>query len=542
MYPAWMNFRKSTSKVPEIQHKALFRTVYRNQGTTYGKRYSFSHLRSVSDFQAQIPITTYDDYLGDIDRIGNGETNILTASQVRIFEPSSGSTAPSKLIPYTDELQAEFQAGISPWIFNLFRNYPDLKWGTAYWSISPLTEGEKYTEAGIPIGFEQDSSYLGKIGKILEDSIMAVPKQVKNIQDIDNFKYVTLLFLLRAGDLRIISIWSPTFLTLLLEPLPDWWEQLLNDIREGALNPPNPLDDDLCQRIKREFKPDPRRAAQLSSLRPGEYADIWPHLKLISCWMDGPSAPFANDLMKVFPKAIFQGKGLIATEAFFSFPIVNQPCGVLAVTSHFFEFLPMDEQGYQADPKNPLLANELEKGNQYSVVVTTGGGLYRYHLQDVIEVVGFYHDVPLIRFIGKLGRISDWFGEKLNESFVSSVLEALFRNFNIQPRFAMLAPSNSDNDYFRYTLYLELPQDQLASLDQTGFTQSLDRKLRQNFHYDYCRKLEQIGQSDLYIIAGHAQQTYLDSRQDLGQKLGDIKNTSLESTAGWSDIFTRINS
>jgi hypothetical protein len=537
-YPAWVNYRRASSKVEETQQKILFNNIRENQSTAYGRRFSFSHIHRVSDYQAKVPLTTFDDYCDEVEQIGKGALNILTTSPVRIFEPSSGSTAPSKLIPYTDDLRAEFQAGILPWIFNLFRNFPDLKRGPAYWSISPLTEGEKHTLAGIPIGFEEDSRYLGKIGEILEGSILAVPNQVKNIQDMDNFKYVTLMFLLRNSNLRIISIWNPTFLTLLLDPLENWWEQLVDDIREGSINPPKLMHRATIQKIKERIKPDPQRAEQLSYVSPKDYMDIWPHLGLISCWMDGPAAPFANELVNLFPGVTFQGKGLIATEAFFSFPIIKQPGAALAITSHFFEFLPLEKGSSQADLNNPLLAHELEIGNRYSVVVTTGGGFYRYHLQDVIEVIGYYHDVPLIRFIGKMGHISDWFGEKLNESFVSSVLVALFRLYNLKPLFAMLAPNNS-NEHFRYTLYLELPPKQLTHLNQYKLAQSLDKKLRQNFHYDYCRKLEQITHPDLYFISCHAQKTYLASKQELGQKLGDIKNTTLESSIGWSNIFIR---
>ena len=132
-----------------------------------------------------------------------------------MFELSSGSTAASKLIPYTDELKAEFQRGIAPWIYNLYTSIPDLQGGPAYWSITPLTDGKRFTEAGIPIGFESDSEYLGLLGKWLADSVMAVPNAVKNISNVDSFRYVTLLYLLRQPDLRLISVWNPTFLSLL---------------------------------------------------------------------------------------------------------------------------------------------------------------------------------------------------------------------------------------------------------------------------------------------------------------------------------------
>ena len=111
------------------------------------------------------------------------QRSVLTAEPVQMFELSSGSTTASKLVPYTKSLKSEFQRGIAPWIYNLYTNIPDLQGGPAYWSITPLTDGKRFTTAGIPIGFESDSEYLGFLGKWLVDSVMAVPNVVKNISE-----------------------------------------------------------------------------------------------------------------------------------------------------------------------------------------------------------------------------------------------------------------------------------------------------------------------------------------------------------------------
>lgn len=534
-WPAWLKFQRASKQLRRTQHDKLFEYIHQNADTAYGRRYSFSKIKSISEYQKEVPLTTYDDYIEDIDKIGRGELNVLTKSPVRMLELSSGSTAASKLIPYTNQLHAEFQSGISPWIFNLFQNYPGLKKGSAYWSISPLTDGEKHTPAGIPIGFEEDSEYLGRFGKILVDSILAVPNQVKHLREIENFQYITLLFLLGDPTLKIISIWNPTFLNLLLAPLPGWWDQLIQDIKNGSITPPKPKNNTTHHLLTASLKPNPSRAKQLSPIEPNDYVRIWPKLELISCWADGPAASHAEDLKALFPGVIFQGKGLIATEAFLSFPVADESGAALAIHSHFYEFLPVDRNSFQVNKDKPQLAHELEIEKRYSVVITTGGGFYRYLLQDIIEVVGFYHEIPLIRFIGKTDRISDWFGEKLNEGFVSSVLESLFEENSLTPIFSMLAP-NSDEE-FRYTLYLELPKDQPHEFNQIELAQALDQKLQQNFHYSYCRKLGQISQADLYIISQQGKQAYLTARQNQGQKLGNIKNTRLETTSHWTKVF-----
>ncbi len=531
-YPAWRLFSTSTGKVKETQASILKNILKNNRDTSFGRRYKFGKLVSIPSYQASVPISTYEDYTADIERIGRGEKNVLSHSPVRLFELSSGSTSPSKLIPYTQQLQKEFQAGISAWIYNLFQNYPDLKDGPAYWSISPLVEGQKYTPGGIPISFEEDSAYLGHLGKRLLDPIMAVPGKVKNLTDIENFRYATLLYLLSQPNLRIISIWNPTFLSLLLEPMEKWWPTLIDNLKTGKVT----LLDKAVNKEIFQINPNPRRARQMMELEPTQYMLIWPKLKLISCWMDGLSKSFAEDLRSQFPEVIFQGKGLISTEAFVSFPIVGLPGAVLAVNSHFFEFLPLDDNSQFADEKHPLLAHQLDKGQNYSVVVTTGGGFYRYHLQDIIEVVGFYKQIPLIRFIGKMDLVSDWFGEKLNERFVSRVLMDQFRFHNLQPSFALVAPSQTGGT-FRYRLFLEFPGEKGDTVDKKELAKTMDDQLCRNFHYGYCRKLGQISPLDIYLVGKNAQGAYLAACKKRGQRLGDVKPRTLESSSGWEEHF-----
>ena len=509
--PEWRRFQRKANHIEETQANLLQQYLNANKETEYGRKYQFTQIKFVSQYQEKIPLTTYDDYTDYIQRIGDGETSVLTVEPVRMFELSSGSTAASKLIPYTATLKSEFQRGIAPWIYNLYTNIPDLQRGPAYWSVTPLVDGRRFTSAGIPIGFESDSVYLGLFGKWLVDSVMAVPNTVKNISNIDTFRYVTLLCLLRCPNLRLISVWNPTFLSLLLAPLSDWWDSLLDDIAHGTISK---------QDVELRFAPDPKLARALRALSPAEPESLWRNLRLISCWTDGASASYTRQVEEMFPQARLQGKGLLATEAFVSVPIIGVEGSVLSVNSHFFEF--MDDSG------KVHLAHQVQKGKTYSVVVTTGGGFYRYQLHDVVEVVGQWRQTPCVRFVGKADHISDWFGEKLEERFVANVLNDLFAKHNILPAFAMLAPDNEDG--FRYILFLE------NDVYVDGLDKDLDSALRTNFHYDYCRKLGQIEMAEVvYMVNGS--ESYLKACQTRGQKLGNIKQSVLQKSTGWREWF-----
>lgn len=516
--PGWQHFTRAAKNLAATQTRLLAEYLQTNGGTEYGETYRFAEITTPGQYQSRVPLSDYDTYVSSIERIGRGRPSILTAEPVRMFELSSGSTAASKLIPYTARLKAEFQRGIAPWIFNLYSHHREILGGPAYWSITPLTTGKVFTPAGLPIGFESDSSYLGPLGQRLVTAIMAVPDTVKDFASLDDFRYATLLSLLRQPELRLISVWNPTFLSLLLSPLVDWWDSLCDDLARGTMTLPD-------SSTESRFPPAPQLARRLRGIAPTDYASIWPRLALLSCWTDGPSAAHACQLAEKFPGVTVQGKGLLATEAFVSFPLVGLEGSVLAVNSHFFEFI--------SETGDILLAHQLQKGRVYSVVVTTAGGLYRYQLHDFVEVLGFWQQLPRLRFAGKAGHISDWFGEKLDERFVANVLEQVCAVHSLTPVFAMLAP-DEDQDGFRYVLYLE----SVLPCDPSRLARDLDSALCTNFHYDYCRKLGQIRAAAVVQVM-HGAESYLRACQSRGQKLGDIKPLVLQKTQGWDRYFDR---
>jgi hypothetical protein len=396
-----------------------------------------------------------------------------------------------------------------------------------------LTDGARTTAGGIPIGFETDSAYLGELGQRLMEWVLAVPSALKHVSDTAAFRYVTLLFLLGEPGLRLISVWHPSFLSLLLAPLAEWWERLLADIADGTLSPPVPLEDGLQRALSSRLRPDIRRARELAASGPDEPAALWPALRLLSCWADGPAAGYAERVSAtVFPNVRLQPKGLLATEAFVSLPMAGAHTaggGVLAVRSHFFEFLPLDSALRPIDDA-PRLAHEIEIGQVYTVVVTTGGGFYRYALHDIVEVAGRLGQAPCLRFVGKTDLVSDRFGEKLNERFVAQVSRALCERYQLAPVFHLLAPEDGAEGV-RYTLYLELPPGQRAQ--PAPLQAEFERRLGENFNYAYCRKLGQLGEARVVMTGPGAAERYLRACQARGQKLGGIKPALLQTTAGW---------
>jgi hypothetical protein len=245
---------------------------------------------------------------------------------------------------------------------------------------------------------------------------------------------------------------------------------------------------------------------------------IWPHLRVISCWGDCAAALALQYLRKRFPAVCIQPKGLLATESFVTLPFANHY--PLAVTSHFFEFI--DSQGAVVP------AEEVHEGEEYELVVTTASGLWRYRLGDRVRVTSWLTKTPSLKFLGRNGNVSDLFGEKLSEPFVAQALSEVFGNKT--PRFALLAP-DEDELGCRYTLYIEgQPESNSADV--------LDRALRQNPHYAYCRDLGQILPPRIFLIDSRGFESYAAHQAANGARLGDIKPTLLSRTNGWSNVFS----
>ena len=530
-------FRRAQRDVRETQSKLLSGLLRRNAGTEFGRRWEFDTIRSAEDYRRRVPLSTYDDYQSDISRIMQGEQGVLTGDPVFLLEPTSGSTGPTKLIPYTKSLKAEFRRAIAPWVVDLFQRDPRLLSGKSYWSVSPVSWAPERSGSAVPIGFEDDSEYLGVIGRKLVKATLAVPTDLRFIEDINAFRYVTLLFLLRCRSLSVLSVWHPSFLTLLLKPLSEWADQLASDIADGRITPPTPVSAALLNRLQAQLRPDPGRAREIASYlrstkdQEASICKLWPNLRLISCWADGNAAPYVPALAAAFPNSTVQAKGLVATEGIMSIPGNGQPGGPLAVRSHFFEFLPL----HSVQEDNTLLAHELREGERYSVVITTGGGLYRYRTGDLVDVVGHVESCPLLRFARKEAHVSDRFGEKLNEEHVQRVLDSGIAEYNLSADFAMLAFDEALGDP-SYVLFVE--SCSATDLELWSLGMFVEEALRRNFHYRYCRDLGQLAGVRVFRLEPDAQATFTRHCRANGQQIGGIKPSPLNNQTGWTGIFS----
>jgi hypothetical protein len=377
----------------------------------------------------------------------------------------------------------DFRCALLPWLASLPHHY-SITSGHAYWTISPATRQPLVTAGGIPIGLP-DSAYLGDDLSDFFLRTSAVPLWLAQHEEIDEWQLATLYFLVRSANLQLISVWSPTFLSTLIEAMhrrqPELERALTTGLRIGQYRLPADLSS--YRRLQMFY----------SNNNPKH---LWSKLKLISCWADASSRPYYLKLKSLFRNILIQPKGLMSTEAVITVPD-HMGRTLLTPNSGFYEFI--DDSG------DIYLAHELQVNQVYQVIITTSGGLYRYLSGDWVLCQGYVGNLPELRFIGR-GRTSDLAGEKLNEVFVDECLAEI-------DGFRMLLALNDKPGYCLVLETAAVSPNILARIEQA---------LCRNPHYAYARKLGQLRPLELLVLDNPADH-YLNQVIQRGGRLGDIK-------------------
>ena len=543
--PSALAFRRALDDPERAQRGALGGVLRAVAGSARGRRLGLARVRTARELQDAAPLASYEDLAVDVDATARGARGVLVDEPVVRFERSGGSSGARKLVPMTRSSLAEMQRALAPWLFDLHTKRPALLRGSAYWSISPLASSERRTAGGIPIGAEDDASWFPAPLQRLLTKVFAVPSSVAHLPDVDACRYATLRALLARPDLALISAWSPTFLSLLVQALDRDVDALIDDVARGGCRAAPAL----------AFAADPRRADALRAARVDGRLDlraVWPRLSLISVWTDGASRRFLDDAVARFPGVAVQGKGLLATEGVVTLPLVGAPAPVLAVRSHFYEFVPV-EDGVATEGR-PLLAHELDVGRTYEVVLSTSAGLLRYRLGDRVVVVGRHRATPCLRFVGRGDAVSDLVGEKVSAARVADILDALFAGrpttparaeelgaeaalrdgrprTGSAPAFVLLAPVVGAPP--RYRLYVEAG---LSDDDLRAIAARCEDALAASHPYRYARALGQLAPVDVArVVDGVAR--YEAACVARGRRAGDVKPPTLERDGDWDALL-----
>ncbi|MCK0152976.1 GH3 auxin-responsive promoter family protein [Alcanivorax sp. S6407] len=508
--PGERRFARSLSSLETVQRENLSRLLAQVAGMPAHHQAGLRADMSWEQFAAAQPVTDYEHWRDSVEGHREKGESSLSRSPVSRFQPTSGSTSAIKWVPYSKAFLGELDNAISPWVVDLYRQFPRLKQGRHYWSMSwvPTSLRDSMSEE---INDDLQLMSLGK--RLLAGATQSVPQNVSMARTSDDSLFATLAWLAADSSLSMMSIWSPTFGLGLLKSLALWRHELAAVLASGEWG-------EHMQGVDNPGCPKSPRAASLlrdwdGSLDPQFFAALWPSLALVSAWDTAASGPWAKQLHALLPQADFQGKGLWATEGVVTIPYQGEH--TLAYRSHVYEFQDPDDGTVYA----PW---ELSEGQRVMPLLSTGSGLLRYKLKDLVLVEGFNQGVPILTFLGRAGT-TDLVGEKLTAPVLDEAIGRLDLPGAVTP-VCTVAVDDAGNGKPGYLLLLEGPADQAGDAGQR-----LEAELLQHFHYQLARNLGQL-EPVRCVIHSAMRERYLDQCRQRGMIEGNIKMESLQYWPG----------
>ncbi|MBD1912838.1 MULTISPECIES: GH3 auxin-responsive promoter family protein [unclassified Leptolyngbya] len=493
-------FVRSTRQVIATQEKFLYDLLAHHQNTEIGQMFGLGNIKSIDQFREQVPVWSYNDYEPFCERIAQGESNLLSPDRVVYINLTSGSTGRKKQVPVTQKFQHTLRqadlAGIGFAVEGLRNRHR--KFGKLAITNSVQIQGR--TSAGIEYGPVSVGSI--RKGKLLFEQAFAHPFRALEISDTLARHYVCLLFSLRNSDLRGMVTNFPMLLLRTCGYLEQYAEDLIHDLEQGTIAASLKIEPDIRADLEKHWSAVPKRAAQLRSTLQIEGRLTpklaWTDLSFVTTARGGTSGFYLDRFPDYFDNTPIFGGVYGSAEATFSvYPDFNFDGGILAIESGFFEFVPTD-QWHVEHPKT-LLPHEVEMGQYYRILVTSYSGFYRYNIGDVVEVVGFYEQTPLITFRHRQGGLLSSTTEKTTEFHVTQVMQQLQQEFNLH--LDDFCITLSDGEFpARYLVNIELAYDQQLN-DAKVFLQRFEYWMREfNNPYGTVRE-SQVPPPRLRILA-----------------------------------------
>lgn len=481
------NFVRKTRATAKVQERFLLGLIKAHRHTEFGLKYKFDEIQTIEQFRQQIPILPYSSYEPYLERIAQGEQNILTADKVVYLTLTSGSTGKKKMIPTTRRSQNAFRTATltSIGFLNDALRSKGLQFGKLL--VTNSTQIWGHTSAGIPYG--PASAGVLRMDKFIYEQFFANPYEAIQIIDSPTRHYVCLLFALREPLMRGMIANFPMLILRTCNYLEKYAEELIQDIEKGTIADWLEIEPELRMKLEQQWSSDPIRAAQLKEIlkTEGKLTPklVWSDLAVVANARGGTSDFYFERFPLYFKDTPIFGAVFSSAEGMFSiYHDVDNDGSVLALESGFFEFIP-EEQWELKQPKT-LLSTEVKPGERYRILTTSYGGFYRYDIGDVIEVIGFYEQAPIIVFRHRQGGLISSTTEKTTEAHATQVMQVLQQEFKVLLEDFCITLSEHDFPA-RYLVNIELAPGATLSNPQ-DFLSSFDHKLQEaNTHYEISR-------------------------------------------------------
>jgi hypothetical protein len=440
----WLNIKRLNQieifkKYPfETQQETLYKLLAKAAKTEWGKKYDYSSIVSIKEYQSRFTVQTYEDLIPYVERLRMGETNLLWPGEIKWFAKSSGTTSTkSKFIPMSREALEDCHYRAAKDILAIYAmQRPE----TRIFSGKSLTLGGSHRMNQ----FSNDSLY-GDLSAILIENapfwvdIIRTPKQ--KIALLEDFE----------EKLNLITRSTVTENVTSISGVPSWYLVLIKQI--------------------------------LSYTGKSNLLEVWPNLEVF--FHGGISfTPYREQFKKIIAgDQMNYMETYNASEGFFG--IQDEPFSgdMLLMLDYgiFYEFIPTDK--ISSDDPPVLTLGEVETGVNYAIIISTNGGLWRYMMGDTIVFTCL--NPFRFRISGRTKHFINVFGEEVIIDNAEKALymacretEAVISEYTAGPVF-MNTSSKGSHEWI-----IEFEKD---PSDLSKFINSLDNNLK-SINSDYEAK------------------------------------------------------
>ena len=360
-------------------------------------------------FRTRVPLRTYEAFAPFIERMKDGEPDVLWPGRCACFAVSSGTTAgPTKFLPITEEMHAHFQQA----------GRDSLLYYTARVGHTDVLRGRHLFLGG--------STALTRIDDAKADSALA--GDLSGITAARLPRWARDHFYEPGDEIAQMSDWPAKIEAIAKRTLP-------RDITLLAGIPSWVLI--LAEAVRRLAAGGKASTAPLKS--------VWPHLE---CFIHGgvPVAPFIAELRTALGSPISFHEVYPASEGFIAAQDADAASGLRLMTDAglYFEFLPMtvfDEGNLDNLGPRTVPIEGVATGTDYALVLTTPAGLCRYIIGDVVRFISTRP--PRLIYVGRTRLQLSAFGEHIIEKELTDTLLVVCQrhgwsivSFHVAPVFA----------------------------------------------------------------------------------------------------------
>ncbi|MBZ4043594.1 GH3 auxin-responsive promoter family protein [Flavobacterium hibisci] len=455
----------SWSDKPVETQRKVFKYLIENAKTTeFGKKHHFDTIKTIADFQKNVPIRDYEDLKSYIEKVKLGQENILWKGKPIYFAKTSGTTSGAKYIPLTKEsMPSHINAAR-----NAILHYIN-ETGNA-----DFVDGKMIFLQGSPILTEKHGINFGRLSGIVAHF---VPKYLQRNR-------------------------MPSWETNCIED----WETKVNAIVDETIKEDMSVISGIPSWVQMYFE-------KLQEKSGGKkISEIFKKFNLF-IYGGVNYEPYRAKFEKMIGKKVDSIELFPASEGFFAYQDSQKEKGMLLLLNSgiFYEFIKADEF-FTQNPKRYTIG-EVETGVNYALIVSTNAGLWGYNIGDTIQFTSLAPYRVIVS--GRIKHYISAFGEHVIANEVESAMKEATAGTNIVINEFTVAPQITPASGLPYHEWLIEFEKEPENME--AFAEAIDNSMRkQNIYYDDLITGNVLQKVVVTKVSKNGFQEYMKSQGKLG--------------------------